>query len=60
VQSAYLKASNADAGDYLGEHLAVWGDRIAVGAVCESGDGSGFNPEDNNNATKPGAVYIWR
>jgi ribosomal protein S18 acetylase RimI-like enzyme len=60
MRSAYLKTSNADEEDYLTERVAVWGERIAVGATCEDGNGSGANPAGNNDGTKPGAVYIRR
>lgn len=56
VQQAYLKASNAEAGDGFGISVAISGDTIVVGAIGESSDDG--TPEDNL-ATASGAVYVF-
>jgi len=56
-QQAYLKASNAEAGDRFGYSVAVSGDTIAVGAIGEA-SGDSTNPDDNS-ATRAGAVYVF-
>jgi hypothetical protein len=56
-QTAYLKASNTNAGDHFGFAVAIHGDTIAIGAEREdSGDGSN---ESDNSAIDAGAVYIF-
>ena len=59
AQQAYLKASNAKAGDMFGSGLALSGDTLAVGAHRESG---GAGPADH--ASQPlagsGAVYVFQ
>ncbi len=62
AQQAYLKASNADEGDFFGTSLALSGDgaTLAVGAV---GEASATNQVDgdasDNSAPGAGAVYIF-
>ena len=71
-QTAYLKASNADAGDHFGcggaldghagGGLAMSGDgnTIAVGAPHESSSARGVNGNGNNNDLySSGAVYVY-
>ena len=58
TKSAVVVGASSDASNKRGIGAAPT--QVAVGATCESGDGTGFNPEDNNDATKPGAVYVWR
>jgi len=55
-QQAYLKASNADAGDRFGEAVALSGNTLVVGARRE--DSTGVNP-DNNSLVESGAAYIF-
>ena len=58
-QQAYVKASNTDAEDNFGLHLAVSGDgnTLAVGA---RGEASGFSAiETDNSAPFTGAVYVF-
>ncbi|MEM7207537.1 MAG: chitobiase/beta-hexosaminidase C-terminal domain-containing protein [Pseudomonadota bacterium] len=55
-QQAYLKADNADSDDHFGSSVAIDGDTVAVGAVFESGNGSG---EADNSAPRAGAAYIF-
>jgi hypothetical protein len=61
VQEAYLKASNAEAGDSFGSSLALWDDTLAVGAAGEDGGATGTdgNQADNSMAGS-GAVYIFQ
>lgn len=56
VEDAFLKASNAGAGDFYGWSVVIDGDTAAVGAVGERGDGSG--PSDNSRRAS-GAVYVF-
>ena len=58
VQQAYLKASNAQAGDRFGTQVALDGDTLAVGAPFE--DGNGVGGQANNTAPAAGAVYVFR
>ena len=60
AEQAYLKADNADAGDFFGFSVAASGDTIVVGAPYEDsvantigGDGS------DNSAPEAGAAYIF-
>ena len=61
----YLKASNADIGDALGEAVALSGDgkTLAVGVKQEDSNTTGVNPgaaaEANNTADEAGAVYVF-
>ena len=58
--AAYLKAPNAEAGDFFGWDIALSGDgsTLAVGAVREDSDAVA-NP-DNNDLTDSGSVYVYR
>ncbi len=55
-QQAYLKASNAEAGDYFGYAVAVDGDTVVAGAPYEAGNGTG---QGNNDAPSAGAAYVF-
>ena len=55
-QQVYLKASNAEAGDWFGYSVALNGDTLAIGAIGENGDGTN---ESDNSRTGPGAVYVF-
>ncbi|MGH1340336.1 MAG: FG-GAP repeat protein [Nannocystales bacterium] len=61
VQQAYLKASNADAGDRFGSLVALFGDTLAVSAWAEDSAAVGVNPdgEDDNSTSNAGAVYVF-
>ena len=56
-QQAYLKASNADAGDWFGWSVAISGDTMVVGACYEDSNGTGG--ESDNSATWAGAAYVF-
>ena len=56
TQQAYLKAANADGGDYFGWSVAIDGDMIAVGASSES---SGSADPNDNFAFDAGATYVF-
>ena len=56
LQQAYLKASNAESGDRLGDSVAISGNTIVVGAWWEDGDGSN---ESNNSEASAGAAYVY-
>src|SRR5687767_11721835 len=68
-QTAYLKASNADAGDHfgnggtlLGDSVAISadGNTIAVGAPHEQSNATGINGNQNDNSLyNAGAVYVF-
>jgi len=58
-QQAYLKASNAGAGDEFGTSVALSVDTLVVGADREAGNGAGLNPTDNDVATNAGAAYVF-
>ena len=62
-QQAYIKASNADAGDRFGYILSLSadGNRLAVGAYAEDSDATGVGgAEDNNNSSNSGAAYVFQ
>lgn len=56
-QTAYLKASNTDAGDRFGFAVAIDGDTIAVGAERE--DSALADDQGDNSSEDAGAVYIF-
>jgi hypothetical protein len=56
-QQAYLKASNADPGDYFGYSVAVSGDTVVVGAIWE--DSNAIDGPGDNNAFDAGAAYVF-
>jgi hypothetical protein len=60
-QQAYLKADNADAGDWFGGRVALSGDLLAVGASGESNSARGVDPggEDDDSAGGSGAAYVY-
>ncbi len=55
TQQAYLKASNAEAGDAFGSAVSIAGDTVVVGAISEDSDGA----PTNNNASGSGAAYVF-
>jgi len=59
-QQAYLKASNAGAGDGFGFSVAVSGDTVVVGASGEDSGATGVGGnQDDNNASFSGAAYVF-
>ena len=62
AQQAYLKASNAEAGDNFGNAVAVSGDTVVVGAFHEGSSTTGPSANSlssNNSATEAGAAYVF-
>ena len=59
-QQAYLKASNAEAGDQFGTDVDISVDTIVVGANQEASASTGVNgTETNNSAANAGAAYVF-
>ncbi|RME88087.1 MAG: hypothetical protein D6767_10775 [Candidatus Hydrogenedentota bacterium] len=63
-QDAYIKASNADAGDDYGALVAIDKNTFIVGATLEDSSQSGITNTDgvaslDNNAADSGAVYVY-
>jgi len=59
-QQAYLKASNAGAGDLFGISVAAAGETVVVGAHLESSIATGVNGDQTNNgAYASGAAYVF-
>ena len=58
-QQAYLKASNAGAGDEFGRAVALSGDTLVVGAAFEDGDVTSTAASPNDNAASAGAIYVF-
>ncbi len=63
TQEAYIKASNTDAGDHLGNFslaLSDDGSVLAVGAYAEDSNATGVNGNQwNNSADFAGALYVF-
>jgi hypothetical protein len=62
TQQAYVKASNAEAGDLFSEGVAVSddGSTLAVGALSEDSSATGIDGiQSDNTATSTGAVYVF-
>lgn len=59
TQQAYLKASNAEAGDSFGSSVAILGDTLVIGAFGEDGDANSTNLTPNDNLIAAGAVYVF-
>ncbi len=61
-QQAYLKASNTAKSDSFGVSVALWEDRLAVGAPGEDSGATGDMGADqgDNSALDAGAVYTFR
>ena len=61
-QQAYVKASNAQAGDLFGHYVALSqdGSTLAASAVYEDSGATGINGiQSDNSASKAGAVYVY-
>ncbi|MBI3850246.1 MAG: FG-GAP repeat protein [Verrucomicrobia bacterium] len=60
TQQAYLKASNAEAGDRFGISVAVSGDTVVIGADGEASSATVVNGnQSDNNAPQSGAAYVF-
>jgi hypothetical protein len=63
AREAYLKASNADAGDFFGSALALSADgrTLVVGAIGEASRSPGIGgDETDNNGDQVGAAYVFK
>ena len=63
AQEAYLKASNAGAGDMFGRTVSIYSDTIAVGADGEQSNQTTITngtTASSNNDTYSGAVYVFK
>ncbi|MGE0470998.1 MAG: integrin [Nitrospira sp.] len=59
-QQAYLKASNTEAGDEFGFHVALWGDTVLLPAYLEDSAARGINGNQaDNSAPDSGAAYVF-
>ena len=59
-QQAYLKASNAEAGDYFGKAVAISGDTVVVGAYNEDSNATGVDGDQADNSMYgSGAAYVF-
>jgi hypothetical protein len=62
MQEAYVKATNAQAGDYFGASISLSADgsRLAIGAPNEESNATGVGGDQtNNDAPYSGAVYVY-
>lgn len=62
-QQAYIKASNAEFGDFFGwsADLSADGNTLAVGALLESSNATGVGGDQHNNSSfASGAVYLYQ
>jgi hypothetical protein len=60
TQQAYLKASNAEAGDEFGEQVAISDDVVVVGMAGDDSNATGVNGDQSNNSvTDSGAAYVF-
>lgn len=61
VLTTYLKADNAENNDGFAQAVAVTDDAVFVAAPNESSDSRKINAgQENNRASKSGAVYVYR
>ena len=64
VQAAYIKAPNADAGDFFGYGVAISGDTLAVTAYAEGSNQNtitnGATASANNSKASSGAAYVFQ
>ena len=60
-QQAFLKGSNTDPDDRLGNSVAVSGDTVVIAAWAEASQGMGANPPfgDDDSVANSGAAYIF-
>ncbi|MBW2455962.1 MAG: cadherin-like beta sandwich domain-containing protein [Deltaproteobacteria bacterium] len=58
-QQAYIKASNTDSNDQLGVDVALFQDKLIVGANREDSNATGVDGDGNNNSAQvSGAAYL--
>lgn len=64
AQEAYIKAPNAEGGDFFGNKVAISGDTIVVGAYFEASNQNtitnGTTASGDNSVSRAGAVYVFR
>ncbi|MBX3722687.1 MAG: FG-GAP repeat protein [Turneriella sp.] len=64
LAQAYLKAPNANAGDWFGEVVAASGDTVVIGARAEASNQNtitnGTGASGDNSSGYNGAVYVFR
>ncbi len=59
-QQAYLKASNAEAGDEFGRFVSVSGDTVVIGSPAEDSAATGVNGDESDNSSDgTGAAYVF-
>jgi hypothetical protein len=59
-QQAYVKASNADSGDFFGVSVALSGDTLVVGAPDEDSGSPGVDGDQDDDAMSlSGAAYVF-
>jgi hypothetical protein len=59
-QQAYLKASNTNEGDAIGQSIAISGDTIVVGSENEESNATGVDGDQaDNSADMSGAAYVF-
>lgn len=60
TQEALIKASNADAGDFFGQSVTLWGDTLAVGTKGEDSAATGVDGDQQDaSAPNSGAIYLF-
>ncbi len=60
TQQAFLKASNAAAGDQFGSSVAISANTVVIGALLESSNARGVNGDQaDNSASFSGAAYVF-
>jgi hypothetical protein len=60
IQQAYLKASNANAGDRFGGAIALSGNTLVVGAAYERSKSTGVDGNQASNSwSEAGSVYVF-
>jgi cadherin-like protein/FG-GAP repeat protein len=61
MQTAYIKASNTDAGDSFGYSISLASNKLLVGARREDSGASGVNgDESDNSVASAGAAYLFK
>ena len=60
TQQAYVKASNAEAGDEFGDQVAISDDVVVVASAGDDSNATGVKGDQSNNtATDSGAAYVF-